>query len=238
MENQVQILSRLYTEQGGVFLSEATEVLRRIDGIKAYVFDWDGVFNTGAKNFQGTSDYNEIDSMGINMLRFSHWLRKKHQPVTSIISGEKNSSSFQLGSREHFTSCYYKIANKTDAFEHFCAANKLKPGEIAFIFDDILDLSIAEKCGLRILINRPGVSMVKNYVIEKHLADYITSATSGHYALRETCEMIIGLTGNWNTVLDERVRFSPVYQTYLQQRNEIETTYYSRINQQIEEANP
>ena len=80
--------------------------------------------------------------------------------------------------------------------------------------------------------------MVKNYVTEKNLADYITSAYSGQYALREACEMLIGIGGYWNKVLEERIHYSTTYQSYLEQRNAIETTYYSRINQQIEEANP
>ncbi len=238
MDPIVKTISELFSEQGGVFLSSPEEVSKKLDRIKAYVFDWDGVFNKGSKNEQGSSDYNEIDSMGINMLRFSHWIRTKNSPWTAIISGEKNTASFQLCSREHFTSCYYKVAHKTDALEHLCSTLKIKPEEVAFVFDDILDLSIAPKCGLRILINRPGVSMVRNYVIEHKLADYITSGRGENYALREACEMMIGIKGFWNRVIDERVGYSPAYQEYLRERNATDTTYYSRINQQIEEANP
>jgi 3-deoxy-D-manno-octulosonate 8-phosphate phosphatase (KDO 8-P phosphatase) len=238
MDPIVKAVSEQYLAHGAIFLSSPEEVCKRLDKIKAYVFDWDGVFNAGSKNERGTSDYNEVDSMGINMLRFSHWLKKNEAPVTAIISGEKNSASFQLCSREHFTSCYYKVAHKTDALDHLCATHKLRPEEIAFVFDDILDLSIADRCGVRILINRPGVSMVRNYVVEHKLADYITASTASNNALREACEMLIGIQGYWSKVMDERIHFSTTYQKYLHARNEVDTTYFSRINQQIEEANP
>jgi 3-deoxy-D-manno-octulosonate 8-phosphate phosphatase (KDO 8-P phosphatase) len=238
MEHLVKTISELYMENGGLFLNGALKFDQKLENIKAYVFDWDGVFNSGSKNENGSSNYNEVDSMGINMLRFSHWLRTGELPITSIISGEKNQSSFQLAAREHFHSCYYKVAHKTDAFEHLCSLHQLKPEEVAFVFDDILDLSMAALCGLRILINRPGVSMVRNHVIEHKLADYITSSPSGNYALREACELMIGIKGNWTKVIDERSGFSKNYQAYLKERNSVETTFYSRINNMIEEANP
>ena len=48
----------------------------RLDKIKAFVFDWDGVFNNGAKDSEGASPFNEVDAMGTNLLRFNHHLRR------------------------------------------------------------------------------------------------------------------------------------------------------------------
>ena len=37
---------------------------RQLHGIRALVFDWDGVFNDGWKDAQGGSPFSEVDSMG------------------------------------------------------------------------------------------------------------------------------------------------------------------------------
>jgi 3-deoxy-D-manno-octulosonate 8-phosphate phosphatase (KDO 8-P phosphatase) len=214
------------------------EMLLKLQGIRAFVFDWDGVFNSGEKNENGSSSFNEVDSMGINLLRFSHWLLHGELPLTAIISGERNNSSFHLSTREHFDSCYFKIPHKTEALNHLCASNNLKPNEVAFVFDDVLDLSMSKMCGFRILINRPGASLFRNYVVSQNLADYITGNLSGHYAIREGCELIMGLRGNCEKAMEERIAFSTEYQLYLKQRNEKETAFFTRQGDQIVSEKP
>jgi 3-deoxy-D-manno-octulosonate 8-phosphate phosphatase (KDO 8-P phosphatase) len=176
--------------------------------------------------------------MGLNLLRFSYWLDHGQIPCTAIISGERNSASFHLAKREHFHSAYFKISNKTDALDHLCRNQGLKPEEIAFVFDDILDISMAAKCGLRILVNRPGASLFHKYIIKHKLADYITGSFSGHYAVRETCELLMGFREIFDRALEERSAFSVNYKAYLEARNEISTFFFSRADEQIIEQNP
>src|SRR5690606_10938202 len=77
------------------------ELLReKLSGVKAFVFDWDGVFNDGMKDEKGSSRFSEVDSMGTNLLRFNHFLRSGELPITAIISGEKNQAAFTLAERE------------------------------------------------------------------------------------------------------------------------------------------
>jgi 3-deoxy-D-manno-octulosonate 8-phosphate phosphatase (KDO 8-P phosphatase) len=176
--------------------------------------------------------------MGINLLRFSYWLGHKQIPYTAIISGERNSASFHLASREHFQSAYYKISNKTEALEHVCHTQGLKPEEIAFVFDDILDISMARKCGLRILVNRPGASLFHRYIIQNKLADYMTGSFSGHCAVRESCELIMGFRNNFDQALEERSAFSAEYRKYLEARNDTPTRFFTRKDQHIVEERP
>src|SRR6185312_9555036 len=146
MTNDLQQMKELFK---GRFLMPLELIQARLFKIKAFVFDWDGVFNNGAKDENGSSPFSEVDSMGVNMLRFNYYLRMGHVPLTIVLSGEKNKAAFTLSNREHFNANYYNIKDKKKALTHICDTFHVKPHEIVFVFDDILDLSMAELCGLR-----------------------------------------------------------------------------------------
>ncbi len=208
----------LFENLGGKFYIENSIFINKLGKIKAYIFDWDGVFNDGSKTDSGSS-YSEVDSMGINMLRFAHWLRHKNLPITAIMTGENNQPAFFLAKREKFHSVYYKFANKQFAFEHFLEEHKLKPNEVAFCFDDILDLSIAAKCGLRFLIRREASPLFERYVEKNRLVDYKTANVGGKFAIREVSELILGMNGAYDKTIEKRQNFDQDYQNYLAERN-------------------
>ena len=78
--------------------------------IKAFIFDWDGVFNNGQKNANSSSNFNETDSMGTNLLRYSYFLTNGVLPITAVISGEKNEAAFYFCERECFKFSFFKIS--------------------------------------------------------------------------------------------------------------------------------
>ncbi len=217
----------------GSFLTKPEVILEKMLKIKAFVFDWDGVFNNGFKDAGGSSPFNEVDSMGINMLRYNYFMRKGTNPVAAIISGEKNEASFTLAKREHFQGAYFKIKNKKEALHHLCNVHAIEPHEVAFFFDDILDLSIAELCGLRIMIGRDSNPMFTKLVKEKKLADYITSCNGGDNGIREAVELLIGLTGQYNNTIMHRVMWSDNYRDYITERDTLTTTFYTLIGSEI-----
>jgi 3-deoxy-D-manno-octulosonate 8-phosphate phosphatase (KDO 8-P phosphatase) len=219
----------------GGFLTQPLAIREKLFKMKAFVFDWDGVFNNGFKDSSGSSPFNEVDSMGINMLRFNYYLRKGHNPLTGIISGEKNTAAFTLARREHFHSVYSSMKNKKDALLHFCAAHDIAPDEVAYFFDDVLDLSIAEVCGLRIMVGRDCNPFFINLVFENELADYITAADGGSNAIREAVELLIGLTGDYNDTIMQRVKYSDNYRTYIETRNKPQPVFYTVSDSQITE---
>ncbi|MFI5151350.1 MAG: phosphatase [Bacteroidia bacterium] len=238
MHTEQHPVAELFTAHGGRFHIPQGAFLNKLQGIRAFIFDWDGVFNAAEKDQGGSSPFNEVDSMGLNLLRFSHWLHKGSLPEVAIISGEKNSSSFLLAKREHLDSCYYKINNKADALAHFCATYKVSPLEIAFVYDDILDLPLAQTCGLRFLIRRQGASLFQNYINHHQLADYTTGSFSGQYAVRECCELMMGMTGSFELALEERIRFSSKYTEYLRLREARNTGFFTRKENHIIQEDP
>jgi 3-deoxy-D-manno-octulosonate 8-phosphate phosphatase (KDO 8-P phosphatase) len=223
-------IQSLFTKVGGQFCIPAVDIQRKLENIKAFIFDWDGVFNDGSKRDQTGSGFTEPDAMGTNMLRFSYWLKNKSLPITAIITGEENESALFLGKREHFTSLYFKASNKLKSFDHFLNANRLQAKEVAFIFDDVLDLAVASQCGLRIAAYREANPLFNQHIAINQLADYMTGSAGGKNAVREGCELLIGLHGNYDEAITHRMNFSETYQKYLSQRQQVETTVFSGIS--------
>jgi 3-deoxy-D-manno-octulosonate 8-phosphate phosphatase (KDO 8-P phosphatase) len=211
----------------GNFISDPLTIAQKLKGIKAFLFDWDGVFNNGEKKENGSSSFNEIDAMGTNLLRFNHYLLHKQVPVVTVVTGEKNDFAFHLSEREHFHAVYFKIKNKISALKHFCTQYKLQPGEVAFFFDDVLDLSIPPVAGLRLMIGRPSNPLLLHYVAEKKMADYISVNDGGRHGVREVIELLMGLTGLYNETLDHRIQFGQIYQEYLAQRDKPNPEFFT-----------
>lgn len=223
-------LTQIFTEAGGEFVLPEATLIEKLKHIKAFIFDWDGVFTDAGKDHLLQSRFNEVDSMGTNLLRFSYYLIHKTLPTTAIISGEKNSAAFTFVDRERFHASYSKFANKMEAAKHLCQAHQIDLNQIAYVFDDVLDLSLADECGLRIYIPRNANPLFNEYVMKHHLADYTTGNSSGQGAVREACELMMGLNGNYETVIYERVKFSDTYAAYLALRKATTPVYYTSDN--------
>lgn len=221
-------MKELFENNGGQFLIPEQAFAMRLQTIKAFVFDWDGVFTDTYKDFEMQSRFSEADSMGCNLLRFAYYLRHGKLPYTSIISGENNKAAFAFVKRECFHSTYYKVPDKIVAGDHICEQQGLNYHEIAFVFDDILDLSIARKCGLRIFIPRKGNPLLNDYVIKNDLADYVTAATSGQCPVRESCELLTGMYNSYDDALRQRVEYSDHYRDYLELRKTIAPDFYTQ----------
>ena len=93
-------LTQVFTEIGGEFIIPEASLIEKMKHIKAFVFDWDGVFTDAGKDHLLQSRFSEADSMGTNLLRFSYYLNHKELPITAIISGEKNSAAFTFVDRD------------------------------------------------------------------------------------------------------------------------------------------
>lgn len=209
---------------------------KKLNAVKAFVFDWDGVFTNGEKDFELQSRFNEIDSMGTNLLRFAYYLKNSHHPLTAIISGENNKAAFTFTNRECFHANYFKIANKIDAARHFCRTHNCTLNQLAFVFDDVLDLSIAKECGLRIFIARHSAPHFANYVIKNKLADIIIYADAGSNPVRHICETLIDAYGLFNEVIKQRTSYSDKYKNYIELRRGIKPVYYTVSNNVIGET--
>ncbi len=213
-----------FLEWMGEFVSSPGVVRERLFGIRALIFDWDGIFNSGAK---GTvpSNFNEIDSMGVNMLRFGLFLHHKAMPFTAIVTGENNETAFHWAKREHLDAIYYKVKDKKTILQELKGKHGILPGQILFVFDDILDLSLAEKAGLRFLVRHAANPLFTEYCRQNHLCDYITLHSGDQKAVREISELSLYLMEKFTETIEGRMAFDGPYSDFLQ----LKTRRHTRI---------
>lgn len=217
---------RILKDNGSEFLSPVA-FREKAQGIHALIFDWDGVFHGGYKNENTTSFFSEADSMGLNMLRFGYFLLFGDIPKTIIITGENNSTAFHFSKREHLDGVFYKISNK-NSIVHFIAEHyNIIPNEALFVFDDILDLSLAKRCGLRILVNRRASPLFKEYCKKNQLVDLITANDGSLHAVREVSEILLSAIKKFDETLENRIENTKDYQHYMKLRNYIKPKFYT-----------
>ncbi|HAR19919.1 MAG TPA: phosphatase [Cytophagales bacterium] len=218
--------AELFRLNGAKIIADESIFLQKMAGVKALVFDWDGVFNEGWKGENVLSPFSEIDSMGINMLRFALWLKTGNLPHVFIVSGLKNLSAQVIAQREHFTALYLETLHKSNAIEHIFKHYGIHSKEMICFFDDILDVPMAKDCALRILIHRKSNPLFEQYAIENRICDYVTATESGKPAIRESCEFLLGITGWYDQTISKRIDFSSEYVDFLNHRKErIPVTY-------------
>jgi len=219
----MQEISDIFTQTGGTFLVPADEIAIALTNIKAFIFDWDGVFNNGSKSFEKGSEYSEPDAMGINMLRFNYWLMHKKVPPAFIITGANNTTAIEMAKRDNFNAVYLKFLNKRIALQNISENYGIAYNEMAFIFDDILDVDAVKKCKLAFCVRRNASPMFTKYVIENKICQYITGHEGGSHAIREITELLIALTGNYNNTIGKRIEFGDDYVQYLADKKLIKT---------------
>lgn len=227
--SNVNDIKQSFEAAGGEFISPLSVFTEKLSSIKAFVFDWDGVFNSGFKRDNAGSPFSEPSSMGLNMLRFSGYLNESNQgviPAVFIITGENNLPALKLAQREHFTGVYLSVRNKLAALEHIKSEFGLASNEVAFAFDDILDLGLAKEAALRFQVRRNANPLMDEFVKSEDLVDYKTGVEGQDHAVREICELIIGLNGNYDQTVSERMGFSNDYQLYLKNRNGIKPLFF------------
>ena len=229
MEN----IASIFELNGGEFSLPFSSIAEKLKTIKAFVFDWDGVFNAGIKGENTHSTFSEADSMGTNLLRFSYWLKTGKIPFTAIITGENNLSAFKLAKREGFNTVYFGFNHKIQALEHIKQHYLIEHKEVSFCFDDVLDLSLAQKVGLRFVIRRNASPLFLEYIKNNHLGDYISANEGQNHAVREVCELILGLNNQYEAILNQRIAYNEAYQQYLSEKKVIKTEFFTIDKEKI-----
>lgn len=232
----IKNLEEIFSKLGALFITKPESMGKKMQNIRGLLFDWDGVFNNGTKSAGHPSTFSEIDSMGINLLRFGIWLETGHVPFTGIITGQINDTAFEMAKREHFNAVYFNFKSKKEALEHIKEEFDIRASQMVFVYDDVLDVPAAKHAGLSMFIKRTSSPLFTKYVLENEVADYITAHTAENQAIREICELLLGLKGKYEEVLDKRISFNEEYREYLNQRNQISSTFYHRSDKKIIET--
>jgi len=218
-EAELAVFSRL----GGTFVTPIGTLIERARTLSGFVSEWDGVFNQGTKGEGADSTYSEPDSMGTNLLRYALWREQRKMPIAALITGADNPSARNFALREHFHALYMGARNKTLAIEALCRTHRVSSERLVCIFDDVNDLGMAFACGIRVFVQRSASPLLREYVVRQGLCDYVTAHSPERHAVREVCELLLGLLGAFEAVVASRVAWDADYAAYFAERQALTT---------------
>ncbi len=212
-----------YEQLGGRFPQGPVALAEAVRKIKLLLFDWDGVFNDGSKTALAGSGFSEVDSLGTNLLRYGIFLHSGRPPHAAILSGARNETAEDFARREHFEGVWTQFRDKSAALDAICSKYEVRPEEVGFFFDDVLDLEPASRCGLRVFLGKLHSPSLERFVTQKRLADYMPKTGGGSAGVREACDVLLEALGLYDRVIEDRMHFSPEYLAFWELRQRVET---------------
>jgi 3-deoxy-D-manno-octulosonate 8-phosphate phosphatase (KDO 8-P phosphatase) len=163
--------------------------------IALFGMDVDGVLTDGGIYYGGSGlelkRFNVQDGMGITLVR-------RADIVPFIITARRSSAVARRALELGIEDIYQGARNKSVCLEELASKHGVPLERIAFVGDDLSDLSVLTKVGLPIA--------VANAIEEvKEVAKYVTSRSGGDGAVREACEYVIranGYEGSMHSLLE------------------------------------
>jgi 3-deoxy-D-manno-octulosonate 8-phosphate phosphatase (KDO 8-P phosphatase) len=167
------------------------ELLERITKVKLLVLDVDGVLTDGRLFFDDNGKeykcFHARDGHGIKLLR--------HTGVeVAVISGRKSNSVTLRMQTLGVEYVYQGHENKREAFADLLRKLDLKPEQVGYIGDDVLDLPILTQVGFAVAVNDA------NFAVKKHV-HWCTTLDGGQGAVREVCDLIMQTQGHFEAML-------------------------------------
>ncbi len=163
------------------------EILEKAAQIKMLIFDVDGVLTDGSLFFgddgQEYKAFNSQDGHGIKMLQ-------SHGVVCAIITGRTSKvvehRMRNLGVDPELI--YQGQHDKREGFKHLMEKTQLKPEQVAYAGDDIVDLPVMTQVGFAIAVQDAHPFVLKH-------ADWQTPRPGGRGAARDICELLLEAKG-------------------------------------------
>lgn len=169
------------------------EVLDKAKKIKLIIFDVDGVLTDGSLFYgddgQEYKAFNSQDGHGMKMLQQSGVL-------VGIITGRTSDVVTHRMKNLGITHVYQGKLEKLPAYEELLEKLSLKPEQVAYVGDDVVDLPILIRAGLAIAV--PGA-----HELAKRHSHWITTQKAGSGAAREICELIMKAQGTYEPAMEK-----------------------------------
>ncbi|MDK9704115.1 MAG: phenylphosphate carboxylase subunit delta [Sulfuritalea sp.] len=161
--------------------------------IKLVILDVDGVMTDGRividDNGVESRNFDIKDGMGVVVLMMSG-------VEVAIITSKKSGAVRHRAEELKIKRFYEGIRKKTEPYEEMLKEMGITDAEVAYVGDDLVDLSMMKRVGLPIAVG-DAVEDVKNH------AAYVTVARGGYGAVREAAEMILKAQGKWDKILSK-----------------------------------
>ena len=164
----------------------------KLKSIKLLLLDVDGVLTSGQIIYSGknieTKIFNVRDGLGIRLLQTAGI-------EVGIVTGRTSAALLNRCNDLGITMIYDGIKSKGEIFDSILSATHLQAQDIAFVGDDLPDLSLMNKVGVSIAVGDAHDAV-------KKFADIITRRNGGEGAIREVCEMILDEKNMLKKIID------------------------------------
>ena len=170
-------------------------IIERVKKVKLIIADVDGVLTEGAiykggneityksfNNFE-LKKFSVLDGAGVALARLLD-LR------IAFISGRKSSATEIRANELNITDVYNGTLNKMTPYKDLKSKYSLNDEDIAFIGDDIIDLSLME------IVGAP-IAVANAYHLVKDIAIYTTRLPGGQGAFREAIDWLAMCQGRY-----------------------------------------
>jgi len=168
-------------------------ILKCAEKIKYLFLDVDGVLTDGKLYFGKSGEelkvFNVKDGQGIRLLQ------DKGIKV-GIISARKSDIVTQRANELNISPLFQGEKDKASKLKEFVVYHSLKLDQIAFLGDDLPDLSTIKMVGLGLCVADSNEQVIKS-------ADWKTENNGGHGAVREVAELILTAQEKLSSSLDE-----------------------------------
>jgi 3-deoxy-D-manno-octulosonate 8-phosphate phosphatase (KDO 8-P phosphatase) len=159
----------------------------RLKGIKAFVFDVDGVISQLMyidTNGDLTRTINTKDGFAI------WYALNEHSFYIAIITGGNSESVKTRFNAMGISDVYLKSTDKTDDFEDFIYKYGIKPEEVLYMGDDIPDYDVMKRVGLPVCPADAAEEI-------KSISAYISDKKGGDGCVRDVIEQVLRAQGKW-----------------------------------------
>jgi 3-deoxy-D-manno-octulosonate 8-phosphate phosphatase (KDO 8-P phosphatase) len=172
-------------------------VKKRAKQIKILLMDVDGTITNGSVVLLSQPDgsaleiktFDAHDGQGLSLARTSG-LR------TGVITG-RGSAALRRRARElNIEFVYESQPHKISAYEEILEKTGAAESEVAYIGDDLPDLTVMKRVGLAVAVADSAAEVIA-------AAHFVTKAIGGKGAARETVELILKSKGIWEKMIDK-----------------------------------
>ena len=172
-------------------------VRKRAAQIKILLMDVDGTMTDGSVTLLSQPDgsaleiktFDAHDGQGLTL---AHTAGVR----TGCITGRESAALLRRAREMKMEFIYMKQPMKIPAYEEILRKAGVAESAVAYVGDDLPDLTVMRRCGLAIAVG-DAVPEVKK------AAHYTTKANGGHGAIREAVEVILKSKGIWEEMIDK-----------------------------------
>lgn len=175
--------------------ASSPDLVARAGRLRLLLFDVDGVL-TDASVVIGT-DGEETKAFSIRDGAGLLWAKQSGLEI-GLLSGRPSKATDRRAAELGIDLVIQRGGSKRDPFEALLGERGLSADEVAFMGDDLLDLSVLTRVGLS-AAPADAVFEVRSRV------NWVSTSPGGRGAVREFIEMVLGARGQWDAIVQRHL---------------------------------